>query len=85
MVLRLSFDAWREQVAHILDRRQALAAKFLARYLNAALAKTFLAWAGHTSREVSARRELLSKAGAFLSGRQVGSFRLRPGGLLGAS
>ena len=39
-----AFEAWRDDVTQTGTRRAELCAKFLGRYLNARLAKCYLAW-----------------------------------------
>ena len=66
---QVAFENWCAEVRSTIERRAELAAKFRGRYLNAALAKTYLAWAGLAATAAAERQAQMARAAAFLSGR----------------
>ena len=76
LLVKVLFYAWRDEARATAQRRIELTIKFMARYKNAALAKTFLAWVALTAHEASLRRAKMTPAAAFISGQRELMLRL---------
>jgi hypothetical protein len=76
LLVKALFYAWRDEARATAQRRFELTTKFMARYKNAALAKTFLAWVALTAHEAAIRRAKMTPAAAFISGQRELMLRL---------
>ena len=74
LLVKALFYAWRDEARATAQRRFELTTKFMARYKNAALAKTFLAWVALTAHEAAIRRAKMTPA--FISGQRELMLRL---------